>query len=818
MRDDQELRTIGWQMLDWGLDRQDPAGGFPTSAGLPRHTTAFFIEALARAALADPGAAAGPRTTALLRGARWLAEVRSPEDDETNDALVHRWWLVAAALAQAARALDDPSLLASADAAAARAVLGTDADGALRELGGHDVRYQAMGVLFASRYLLASPSSSDNVRQAVGRSLAWSVARVGDDGSIDRTGSTRAGNELTPNGHPKVLDLPRALEALVTGGHACRDAGALAAADRMVPAVAVAVRAQARDGALAERPRRLAFTFVCQGGALEPQALLLAATLREHVHPDHDLIAAVPGPAEQWAPPAPETIDALEALGVRVEPITNALGTGFPHANKIACLGVPTTADVRVFLDTDIACLAPVSDGPALVGDLAAKPSDLQAYTADRDVWEATYATAGLPLPSWQTVTSVSQEAGPPFFNSGLIVVPADAGPELATAWAAAAIRIRDASELPDHRRWSDQLGLAVAVADRNLAPNALDDRWNFPAHLRRIGDDARPALVHYHWPSVLREEPVLREKVRSLAATSPAFRAAAESTEGWRDVLAAPAYPERDGRPELLITGISRSGTSYLASILHRHRNCVVINEPDHVHEPLQMPVPWGLGTYLRRLRADVVDGRPVTNKLVDGRITEDTAIDQTVVADVVTVEDTGFVLGVKNTLAFLHHLDRIRTVLPEARVAICVRDPADTLASWAGTFPHLREVDLWARPHAHPDDPHLSATARARIAEIMAVDDLAWRRAHHWAFLAELVRRQVGRSGVIIVRYDDLVTDPHGTVARLTDGWPVGAPRDDIEPSRIRGRRSRLSDEERRAIRAVCAPAAAALGLDPG
>jgi hypothetical protein len=98
------------------------------------------------------------------------------------------------------------------------------------------------------------------------------------------------------------------------------------------------------------------------------------------------------------------------------------------------------------------------------------------------------------------------------------------------------------------------------------------------------------------------------------------------------------------------------------------------------------------------------------------------------------------------------------------------------------------------------------------------MAVDDLAWRRAHHWAFLAELVRRQVGRSGVIIVRYDDLVTDPHGTVARLTDGWPVGAPRDDIEPSRIRGRRSRLSDEERRAIRAVCAPAAAALGLDPG
>ncbi|XOM68160.1 sulfotransferase, partial [Pseudomonas aeruginosa] len=47
-----------------------------------------------------------------------------------------------------------------------------------------------------------------------------------------------------------------------------------------------------------------------------------------------------------------------------------------------------------------------------------------------------------------------------------------------------------------------------------------------------------------------------------------------------------------------------------------------VVLNEPPQVFEALKLsPLPWGLPRYYAELRRDILAGRPVPNKHVNGR-----------------------------------------------------------------------------------------------------------------------------------------------------------------------------------------------------
>jgi hypothetical protein len=50
---------LGWQQLDWGAARQQDDGGFASQDAF--HSTSFFVEALARSCLIDPGSASAPR-------------------------------------------------------------------------------------------------------------------------------------------------------------------------------------------------------------------------------------------------------------------------------------------------------------------------------------------------------------------------------------------------------------------------------------------------------------------------------------------------------------------------------------------------------------------------------------------------------------------------------------------------------------------------------------------------------------------------------------------------------------------------------------
>src|SRR4051794_34390253 len=98
--------------------------------------------------------------------------------------------------------------------------------------------------------------------------------------------------------------------------------------------------------------RSYAFVFVCQAGPLENKALLLAASLKRHLRVEHELIAAVPQPAERWGTLSEDTTELLRSLGVRVEPISNEIDPDYPIGNKVSCMRLAVRTDRLVFLDS----------------------------------------------------------------------------------------------------------------------------------------------------------------------------------------------------------------------------------------------------------------------------------------------------------------------------------------------------------------------------------------------------------------------------------------------------------------------------------
>jgi hypothetical protein len=282
---------------------------------------------------------------------------------------------------------------------------------------------------------------------------------------------------------------------------------------------------------------------------------------------------------------------------------------------------------------------------------------------------------------------------------------------------------------------------------------------------------------------------------------------------------LSSEGHPSpRSGLPEsdhsaLIVTGISRSGTSYLCNLLHRFDNCVAINEPRQAISLLrEEEVPWGMAAYYDKVRRDVRAGRHIENKIHRGQVIQDTARHERRRWYRPTVASADFVLAVKNTREFLLRLDALRSVMPAARIVACVRNPLDAVASWKRSFPHLRDADVGPFVR-HPECMWLPAEQRETLASIAATPSPAERRALWWRFQAERVLEH--RRVVMLVRYEELAADPLPVLGRILAGFDAGGLRTPIRPSSVRSSRRVLDDDDLVAISEICSPAAAQLGL---
>jgi hypothetical protein len=197
----------------------------------------------------------------------------------------------------------------------------------------------------------------------------------------------------------------------------------------------------------------------------------------------------------------------------------------------------------------------------------------------------------------------------------------------------------------------------------------------------------------------------------------------------------------------------------------------------------------------------------------LHQGVVTHDTRVSAETSDYIPAIDSEHFVLGTKNTIAYLTRLEGIRRVLPDVRVIVCIRDPFDTIASWKTSFPHLRDVDISGLPVGNEREPWLTAAQRQALQQIIDIEDLAQRRARRWHYFAERILDQGHR--VTLVRYYEMVTNPAQTLTKILSDLPKGKLREPVQPSRIRSAAHRLNASECQAIRAICSQSAAALGL---
>jgi len=575
--------------------------------------------------------------------------------------------------------------------------------------------------------------------------------------------------------------------------------------------------------------------FVCQPGDIAIQAALLAASLRRYLGSGADLLAGVPLQRAEWDSLGTPVLKMLDTLKVQLLSITNPIGAEYPIANKIACLGVATGADKTVLLDSDILCLR-TPPGDAFPGAVNAKPADYCTWPTNGNTWDDVYALFGFHRPERLVKATVSETLMPPYFNSGVVAV--ENNKAFAEAWADCCLQIDSVATIKGKRPWLDQIALPVAIARLGCGFYCLGEDLNFPAHAKPVPAE-RPVFSHYHWPKVIRSEPALNALVTSLVREHPGletilasggpdwkrllepYRTASPGRAGSRVKLgrlfegAHAATPKgRTARPELVITGIPRSGTSLLCRLLDDLQDCVVINEPAEIFAPLTLcENPWWLGLYYRDLRRQILDGEEIENKIVDGHVVEDTSTVDQRVCYCPAVRRPDFLLGTKNTLAYLARLRVIRRAMPHAAIAVCVRHPLDTIASWIGTFPHLRDVSLRDFPVSYVDNPFLSGLEQRRLQDIVNTQSAEARRALLWAHLAETVAEFEGQ--ILLVKYETLVAAPDLTVGRILKatrfpGKQTRARRV-LEP---RSRRDLLQDADLSAVRDLCVAQAARLG----
>lgn len=578
---------------------------------------------------------------------------------------------------------------------------------------------------------------------------------------------------------------------------------------------------------------QLSISFVCEPGRLEAQALLLAASLRE-VHPTLALIAAVPQPL-----PA-ATARLFDTLGVAQLRIDNPVAVDYPIGNKVAALGVGDARGLRVFLDSDMLCLRPLDWTALRTHPLAAKPADMATFGSD-ELWQCLYERFELNLPTQRVMASVSQQMMHPYFNAGMVATTQAVA--LSPLWAQACRTIDAMPDVNPRRPWLDQIALPLAAAQLGLATRSLGDDWNYPAHIKPLL--GQPGLVHYHQSAVVAREPALATTVERLLLRHPALRAVLAADATWSPVLrtiarqssAVPTQhsprrwflpasrrlrstPERvPASRDLIVTGIPRSGTSYVCKSLDGFENVAVVNEPAILFEGLCYgPQPWIVPVLHADLRARIDTGEAVQNKLdARGELTEDTAVHEALASYRPSLRNDHWVLATKNTLAYMARLEGILRIMPHARVVACVRHPLDTLASWKGTFAHLAMGDPSSLPVGGLADPFLPAHLRDGLRHIARLAEPAMRRAAWWCLLAEEILRW--RDRIEIVRYEDLVADPGAQMQRLLGplGQAAGKAGPGLQPSAIRtARRHVLEEADWRAVASLCAGVAEAFGYD--
>jgi hypothetical protein len=284
----------------------------------------------------------------------------------------------------------------------------------------------------------------------------------------------------------------------------------------------------------------------------------------------------------------------------------------------------------------------------------------------------------------------------------------------------------------------------------------------------------------------------------------SDAARSVSPAHRRWRRLLATRTLDpdalrrpvDAPGRNDVIVCGSSRSGTALVSALLHRPPACVSVMEP------------WdGLRLAPAELFASLRAEIELTGVMTRTRL-DTAALDAT--GEVVWCREgarpqpvevePGWTLAVKWP-CFWRYLD----LLPTTRFVVCLRDPYQTVASYARQPGRLAQgLDY---------DVAFHRTMNAALAAW--TDDVVDRRALLYEYVHRHIVEHLDRPNVHVVRYERWASDPERQLAELGAfvGVDIRPPNATIRPAT--GTPIDLDDRQADAVRRLCV-SAERLGYD--
>jgi hypothetical protein len=510
---------------------------------------------------------------------------------------------------------------------------------------------------------------------------------------------------------------------------------------------------------------KTAICFVVHKGYLEIQGILLAASIRFHNGSDYDLFVATPsflGGVENGL--NKDTYEFLSRLGVKFIETENLFEQNYLIGNKFGCLNQLEGYKKKLFLDTDIICMGKLDLPQIKHNQIAIKPADRKTYTWSDEDWKSAYREfSQTTAPVEMVKSSCFHEQMYPYFNAGVIYLNSER--DFGNEWQQLSLKLDKNNNYQNKRPWLDQLALPLIIKKLDLNVVLLSEQLNFPANIKHQ-ISSKVQLVHYHHPKNIARNQYILKNINRLISAFPELSALLSSHAEWDNITDVLKSYKRNKKQlltkmnDVLITGIPRSGTSLLSSLLSRNKNNVVINEPQGFPKPLKRrSLPWGIhGLYLD-LRKDIIIQTPIMNKHKNGELIDDTVVDNKRRKQTFPDIPPDFNLFIKNTLAGLVGIERIIKTFPSLKVLICVRDPIDTLASWKTSFEHLVVAKPLEIGVISAQLKWLNVAEQNCLLEIENVSEANVRRALLWRFLAKKI---IGLSmNAKLINYTSLTND---------------------------------------------------------
>ncbi len=544
-------------------------------------------------------------------------------------------------------------------------------------------------------------------------------------------------------------------------------------------------------------------SFVVHRGFLETQSVLLVCSILNVYGNKVKIHAGVPehlGGVESGI--SHEFKNILTELGVEFFTVKNPIGEDYPIGNKLGCFA-KVDSGIRIFLDTDVLLLRPLDLTGLSDDSIAIKPADRKTYKWSDGDWSYAYEKYSKATPSLvQMYSTCFNELMRPYYNAGVIIL--SGCHDFSEAWSSISKQVDSDENLANKRPWLDQLALPLAIKKLGLKATNLSEQYNFPAHLKTVPADP-PCIVHYHWANILSRDHQLLKYVKKLADSYPVLSAVfSASSQQWQDLNGLIKQKRKkevfskdcSGR-NIILTGIPRSGTSHLCSLLSKYNDTFVLNEPKEVIRPInRQPIPYGVDGFYAEIRKNIRLNKPIENKHIDGKIISDTTVEDERTLYSKPDLTPNYHLYTKNTLGYLFAIERLKQTMPDTKIFSLFRNPVDTIASWKNSFEHLEKSLPLELKTIRLQSRWLNKKDNLSLMQINSCDDDCIRRAIFWNFLA--IRMIKNAHLINLLHYDDLILDTNRAINKIRNLAGHEADEMVLKSSDIRSKRSALSDAE--------------------